>query len=98
MENITSDQALRITEKVLEKFGDAIGGNPQLLERIMFGVIDSACENDDNDDGEVFRGLDPAIAVRVARMIVEYRDDCEINLNTLGWRSWTVMLCESDED
>jgi hypothetical protein len=47
MENITSDQALRITEKVMEKFGDAIGGNPQLLERIMFGVIDSACEDEE---------------------------------------------------
>ena len=50
MENITTDQSLRITEKVMEKFGDAIGGNPQIVERIMFGVIDSACENDDDEE------------------------------------------------
>lgn len=50
--------------------------------------------NDDN----IFQGLDPELALRVARMIIEYRDNCEIDLNLMPVRAWVTLLTESDED
>lgn len=57
MENISTNDAMIATRRIMQSFGDVIGGNPQIMERIVFRVICGDLvfgENDnDNDDGEV---------------------------------------------
>jgi hypothetical protein len=51
---IPADQAWRITERILQMFGDEIGGDPRIIERMMFRVV---CGDGPStfidDDGEV---------------------------------------------
>lgn len=41
------------TERIMRSFGDLIGGNPQIMERIVFDVIsgDRVFESDDEEEG-----------------------------------------------
>ena len=56
-DDISTEHAMIATRRIMRSFGDVIGGNPQMMERIVFRVItgDVVFDNiniNDNDEEE----------------------------------------------
>lgn len=50
--DISTEHAMIATQRVMRSFGDLIGGNPQIMERIVFRVITGDCVFESDDDEE----------------------------------------------
>jgi hypothetical protein len=52
MNDISTEHAMIATQRVMRSFGDLIGGNPQIMERIVFNVIVGDADYGPDDDEE----------------------------------------------